>query len=102
MPRTWGHWPRLPDLHLIPKFKLYSPTIYHDIAMFEPILVPSLTVNLHRLHVVAVLIVEVVGFDRQSFVAVDGHVDLREPWRFNKVNWLSDYWIKAEHLPQQP
>ena len=102
MPRTRRHIAGFPDLHVTSQLKLNCTAIDHDVAVFEPILLPRLSIDLHRLHVIAVLIVEVVGRDTKSLVAVDGHIDIREPRRLKQIHWLRDDRPQTQHLPQEP
>lgn len=90
MPGRRRHYTRLPDLRIAAQLKLYRSTIHKEVAMLQPILGPCLSIDLHRLHIVAVLVVEIVGFDGDRLVRVDGQIDLREPRRFDEVGGLRD------------
>lgn len=51
----------------------------HDIVVLEPVLGPLLAVDLHPLHVVA--LIQAGGRDPQGAVPVDCHVEVGEPGR---------------------
>lgn len=101
MPRTRRDRTRLPHLHFGSKIELNRASVDHDITMLKPILRPILAVYRHGLNIVAVRS-EVVGHDLQSAVAIDCHVDVREPRRAEQIDRLGDYRIDAEHLPNEP
>lgn len=71
--------------------------------MLEPVLRPLPPVDLDALHVVALgSLVQARGSDPERLVAVDGHVEVREPGRGEQVDGLRDDRIDAEHVPEEP
>ena len=69
--------------------------------MLKPILVPLDAVDLHTLHVVAIL-AQSFGFDSEGSVAIDCHVDVFEPRAFKQVYWSGYNRVKTQHLPYEP
>lgn len=102
MPRARRHITALPSLRLTPQLKLNRATVDHNIAVFEPVLVPIPSVDLDRLYEIAVGVVQIRGRDAQSTVPIDGHVDILEPGRVDQIDRLCDNRIKPYHLPDEP
>jgi hypothetical protein len=85
MSRTRRHFSRLPRTRLTPQLKLQATTVKHQFIMLDPILIPLLPIDLDTLDVITLLlVVQTIGSDAESVVAVDGHVDIVEPRRANK------------------
>ena len=71
--------------------------------MLYPVPVPRLSVDLHALHKVATaFVVEPVGRDAKRVVTVDSDIDVIKPWRDDEENWLRDYWVETQLLPDKP
>lgn len=87
----------LPELHLGAELKLDRAAVHHDVIVREPVLRPGLAVDLDALHVVP--LVQPVRRDPQRLVAVDGHVQVWEPWRAQQVDGLRHYRVQADELP---
>lgn len=92
----------LPYTRIASKLELNRPTLDHDIRMLNPILIPWLAVDLHRLDIVTIRIVKIIRRDPQGPIIIDSHIDIREPRGFEQVNRLRDDRIETEHLPDEP
>ena len=73
----------IPSRLLTTKFEIDRTTIDHHIIVQKPVLVRLLAVHLDGLDVVAISIVKPGGCNAKSCVAIDGHVDVFEPWRLD-------------------
>ena len=82
MPRTGWYRSCIPLDRPFPKIELYRTAVNHDIAVIQPILVPILAVDSHRLYEEAVVrVVQIVGIYAQSLVLANAHGNLGEPRR---------------------
>lgn len=100
MPRTRWHITRIPSLHLRTKFKLDRASINHNIFMLEPVLIPTLPIDLDALNIVP--IIQTIGFDAQVLVPVDRHVEVAKPRRRDEVDGLRHHGVDSHHLPHEP
>lgn len=90
----------LPELHLGAELKLDRAAVHHNVIVRKPVLRPGLAVDLDALHVVP--LVQPRRGDAQRLVAVDGHVQVREPRRAQQVDGLRHDRVQADELPQEP
>lgn len=68
----------------------------HQLIMLDPVFIPLLPIDLDTLDVVTLLlVVQTIGGDTESVVAIDGHVDIIKPRRANKEYWLCHDGIEA-------
>jgi hypothetical protein len=103
MARARRRLPRLPRRHVTSHLKLDRATCKHQLIMLNPILAPLLPINPHALQeVTASFIVESIGHDTESIVAVDSDVDIVEPRRTDKEDWLGNNRIEPQLLPDEP
>jgi hypothetical protein len=63
----------------------------HHLIMLDPVLIPLFPIDLDTLHVIALLlVVQTIGGDAESVVAINGHVDIVEPRRAEQEDRLRD------------
>lgn len=94
-PRTRRHHPRLPKPHLTPQLKLHPSPLNHQLIMLDPILLPNLPIDLHTLHIIAILVIQTTSSDSQRLVPIDSDVDVFEPGRADEEDWLGYYWVET-------
>lgn len=86
MRRAGWYIPSLPNRLVVSQVEFDGTTIHHHVVMVEPVLDPVLSIDLDALNVEAALsqrraVFHIVAQDPQGLVAVDGHIDVREPRR---------------------
>lgn len=96
MSRTRRHLSRFPLLCLWAKLELQSAAANHQLVMLNPVLLPRLAVGFYALYEeTSVFVVKSIGCYAEGGIAVDGHVDVREPGRADQEDRLCYYGVQA-------